>query len=54
MIYGIQFPTCEHTQYLGPMKETLTTIKLGFHCQIQDYLGHFLDSLDSFFISLDI
>ena len=25
-----------HTEYLGPMEETSTPIKLGFHCQVQD------------------
>ena len=23
-----------HTEYLGPMEETSTPIKLGFHCQV--------------------
>ena len=41
MIYDIQFPSYEHTQYLGPLKETSTSINLEFHCQIQDYLEFF-------------
>ena len=42
MIYDIQFPSCEHAQYLGPLNETSTTINLGFHCHVQDRLGLFL------------
>ena len=38
MRYDTQFPSYGHTQYLGPLKETSTTINLGFHCQVQDYL----------------
>ena len=41
MIYDIQFPSCEHAQYLGPLNETSTTINLGFHCHVQDRLGLF-------------
>ena len=48
MIYDVQFHSCEHIQYLGPLKATSTTINLGFHCQVQDYLG-FL-RLNLFFI----
>ena len=47
MICDIQFPSYEHTQYLGPLNVFSTTINLGFHCQIQDYPGR-LDSLDKY------
>ena len=44
-LFGIEFQFLEkvsffhdicHTEYLGPMEETSTPIKLGFHCQVQD------------------
>ena len=41
MRYDTQFPSYGHTQYLGPLKEISTTINLGFHCQVQDYLQFF-------------
>ena len=56
MIYDSQFPSCEHTQYVGPLNETSTAINLGFHCQVQDYLGLFfrLSFIDLGVLSLPV
>ena len=52
MIYNIQFPSCEHTQYLGPLKETSTTINLGLHFQVYDYLEIIIRQIISLFFIL--
>ena len=51
MIYDIDFPSYEHTQYLGPLKEISTKSNLGLYCQVQDYLEF---SLFFFFLKLSL
>ena len=51
-IYNIQFPSCEHTQYLGPLKETSTTINLGLHFQVLHYLEIIIKQIISLFFIL--
>ena len=51
MIYDIDFPSYEHTQYLGPLKEISTKSNLGLYCQVQDYLEF---SLFFFFFKLSL